>query len=192
MVRTLVALGLTVSQLWVSTQSQPASRISEVSPSIDVRLSVQNTQRRAGEAPIHVRVELWNKGKQDFIASSELVPIVNARAYLVLEFLDDNGNLHRGLGISEHFTEKGLNEWWTRIAPGHYYGLEFDLDPNTYPFLETPGTYKMVAKYVSKGGVTASIVNPDSLSYRIWEGSITSNSVSVEILPPKLGIPIQK
>jgi hypothetical protein len=185
MLKTAVTLGLVISQLWASTQSQPASRISEAGPSIDLRLSVQNTQHRVGEGPFHIRVELLNKGKEDFIAGTELVPIMNAQAYLILEFLDNKGNLRRGAGISEHFTEKGLNEWWTRIAPGHYYGFEFDLDPGTYPFLETPGTYKMVAKYVSKGGVTASIVNPDSLSYRVWEGSITSDSVSLEILPPK-------
>jgi hypothetical protein len=157
---------------------------SEPAP-VEVRLIVPTTQRRVGQAPIHIRVELWNKGKEDFIAGSELAPIMNARAYLALEFLDNKGNLHQDPGISENFTEKGLNEYWTRIAPGHYYGVEFDLDPYTFPFLETPGTYKMVAKYVSKGGLTASIANPDSLSYRVWEGSITSNSVSLETLAPK-------
>jgi hypothetical protein len=185
MVKTMVALGLMVSQLWASLQSQPASRISAATAPVEVRLIALNAQRRAGQAPIHIRVELLNKSNENFIVATELEPIMNARAYLALEFLDGNGNLHQGLGISENFTEKGLKEWWTRIAPGHYYGVEFDLDPHTYPFLETPGTYRVVAKYISKGGVTASIVDPDSLSYRVWEGSITSNSVSLEILAPK-------
>ena len=184
-VKTVVILGLMVSQLWAGIQSQPASRTAASPAPVEVRLLVPTTQRRVGQAPIHIRVELWNKGKEDFIAGSELAPIMNARAYLALEFLDNKGNLHQDPGISENFSEKGLNEWWTRIAPGHYYGVEFDLDPYTFPFLETPGTYKMVAKYVSKGGLTASIANPDSLSYRVWEGSITSNSVSLETLAPK-------
>jgi len=185
MVKTMVTLGLMVSQLWAGIQSQPASRTAASTVPLELRLIVPTTQRRAGEVPTHIRVELLNKSNENFIVGIELAPIMNAQAYLALEFLDNNGNLHQGQGISENFTEKGLNEWWTRIAPGHYYGAEFDLDPYTYPFLETPGTYRIVAKYESKGGMTASIVNPDSLSYRVWEGSITSNSVSLEILGPK-------
>ncbi len=150
-------------------------------PAIELRLSANKTKLYVGDPPIRVRVELWNRGTEDFIAGGEFAPILNAPTFVDMDFSDSGGRHYRGLVIKTTLTEQGRNGWWTRIVPGHYYGYEFDLDAQSYSFLTHPGRFKATARYVSKAGNTAS--SPNLISGPVWEGELLSNPVWIEVLP---------
>jgi hypothetical protein len=154
-------------------------------PGVELHLSAVVPERRVGGPPIRARVELWNEGKEDFIAGAEFAPILNAPSFVKLEFVDERGTVHAGSVIYSNFSEDGKSQWWTRIAPHHYYGEEFDLDLNSYPFLDSPGIFKVSAKYVSKGRDAQASTHDPLVCCRVWAGEIASNTVSIRILPPE-------
>lgn len=158
------------------------TRMNAGSPDIELRLVADKAKVRIGEQPVRMRVELFNKGKHDFIAGGELEPITNAPTFLQLEFTDSKGAAHRGSVVNLWMNDQIRNEWWTRIAPGHYYGIEFDLDLETYPFMGVPESYTITAKYVSKGGATPPSPEWQVPSRHVWEGELSSNSVQVTVL----------
>lgn len=151
-------------------------------PGIELRLSAAVTERHVGDPPIRVRVELWNGGKDDFIAGDEFAPILNAPSYVNLEFVDEKGMLHEGAVINSNFTGDAKSQSWTRIAPRHYYGEEFDLDIDSYPFLNTPGLFKVTAKYVSKGGDVGG-KGESLICCHAWAGEVVSNTIMINVLP---------
>lgn len=152
-------------------------------PRVELHLSTNVAERHVGGPPVHVRVELWNKGKEDFIAGAEFAPILNAPSYVNLEFTDEKGAVHEGSVIYSNFTEDTKSQWWTRVAPGHYYGAEWDLDSTTYQFLDTPGLYKLTARYVSKGGDFGGRAGGAVVCCRVWSGEVISNTMMIRILP---------
>ena len=150
---------------------------------VELALTVVRGTARVGEAPARVRVELRNNGKTDFIVGEDLLPIVNASTYLMVEVTDSEG--HKGpLGVTAADMSFSVrNASWTRIAPLHYYGIELDLDTRDYPALGRPGRYSLRAKYVSEGGTTPPSPEWQVPSFEVWKGEITSNTVTIDVLP---------
>jgi hypothetical protein len=132
-------------------------------------------------------VELWNKGSDDFIAGTTLLPIVTEPTYLLLRFVDAAGKEEPVTKMTISRTAVLNDKRWTRIAPGHYYGFEFGLtsDPYDNPFLSTPGRYMLTAIYVSKGGNTPPSPDWGVPAHKVWEGEIVSNSITIQMLPAK-------
>lgn len=138
---------------------------------------------RIGGAPVRVRVELQNNGQDDFIVGERLLPILNAWTYIVLDIVDSAGHPLQGASMTVEMPSSARNGSWTRIAPGHYYGIEYELDTRYYPALNHPGRYKLRAKYISKGGNTPASPDWQVPSFKVWEGEITSNTVTITVLP---------
>lgn len=162
--------------------SRPISDLSK-RPKVDLRLIASKTAVRIGASPVILRVELWNEGTRDFWTSRALVPDTSGPAYLMIYV--ENGK-HETVPLDQMdaiLSDEAVNEWWTCISPAHYYGLEFKLDPLVYAAVRPPGKYKLTAKYVSKGGLTPPSPDWHVHSHRIWEGTLESNPVWIEVLP---------
>ena len=159
----------------------PAAKES-TQPSVHLRLSV-SADKAPLNKPITVRVEMWNRGAEDFYASYALTPILNGPAYLTLEFVDEAGHQYSDEKWFATLSDQAVHEWWIRIAPGHFYGTELVLDPKIYSFLKNLGTFTVRAKYSSKGGLTPPNAEWGVISHSVWRGSLESNPVSITVLP---------
>src|ERR1700722_3901471 len=86
---------------------------------IELKLIASKSSVRVDEEPIVLKVELWNKSSDNFLAGAVLGPFVNQAAYLRLEGWDKNGervfllDSMRGTGVS------GLVKWWNLNPHGH-------------------------------------------------------------------------
>ena len=158
---------------------------------IELKLIASKSSVRVDEEPIVLKVELWNKSSDNFLAGAVLGPFVNQAAYLRLEGWDKNGervfllDSMRGTGVS------GLDKWWNLIPPGHYFGTEYKIDSPDFGFAKSPGSYLLTATYVSRGGTTPSSPESQIPAYNVWKGELASNAVRIEILP-SARIPKQK
>jgi len=161
-----------------------AQSIAQNNPGVELRLSATTETVQSGD-PIHLRAELENSGKEDFFAGSMLDPIINAPAYLTIEIGDEKGTKYRGDIMHSIFSQQAINEWWTKIAPGHYYGAKIELDDESYTFLKPVGKYTITARYVSNGGVTPPSPAWQVSSYRVWKGQVTSNPVVITVTTAK-------
>jgi hypothetical protein len=138
---------------------------------------------RIGQKPILLRVELWNKSADIFVAGIALYPLMNQTAHLRLEGWNEKGERVfllesvGGTGVSIY------DKWWNLIAPGHYYGTEYELDSNDIEFVRTPGRYRLIATYVSRGGVTAANPEYQIPAYNVWKGELASNAVWIQVFP---------
>jgi len=161
--------------------------IVQTSPSaprgIELKLIASKSSVRVDEEPIVLKIELWNKSSDNFLAGVVLGPFVNQAAYLRLEGWDKKGerifllDSMRGIGVST------LDKWWNLIPPGHYFGTEYKIDSPDFGFAKTPGSYLLTATYVSRGGITPSIPESGIPAYNVWKGELASNAVRIEILP---------
>jgi len=165
----------------------PNSDTNRAVPSgVEFRLSSGSSSRRAGQPPICLRAEFLNNAKTDFVVGKSLLPIINTSTYLTLEISDEKGAL-KGTQVMTVSGYAGPDiASWTRIAPGHFYGIEIKLDVSEYPYLDEPGRYAIKATYVSKGGDACALSRLSSLpaACPVWEGRIISNSIWIEVLPP--------
>jgi hypothetical protein len=150
---------------------------------LDLRVVVSTPVVALGDS-VFVRVELKNKGHDEIPIARWLVPIVNGPAYLVLEFENENGSKFSGENMRGMFSTEATNDWWTMLAPYHYYGVEIDFNYKTYSFLKAPGKYRITARYVSKGGLTPPSRDDWHIPGRqAWQGDISSKAASFEVLP---------
>src|SRR5262245_24385504 len=104
---------------------------------ISLELSIDKAELRPGGKPATFSVILSNKGADGFIATENLSPYVDARAFLVIESVDSKGKKQRlwqlqGMGVRE--------QWWNRIQPDHFYGSEYMVDPADIDAIKKPGT----------------------------------------------------
>lgn len=175
--------GIFLAILAIGVCSPCRGRADSKNPPVQLVLTAVRPVARVGGAPARVRVELRNNGQDDFIVGEDLLPIVNARTYVLLEIVDPSGHAQQGTVMTAEIPFSVRNASWTRIAPGHYYGIEFDLDTKDYPALSHPGRFKITVKYISKGGNTPASPDWQVPSYKVWEGEITSNTVTITVLP---------
>lgn len=143
---------------------------------VELRLMASKNVMRIGDSPIVLRVELWNRGKNDFWASRNLLAITSQPAYLEVYVQNANGHMVPLEQMDAILSSQAVNDSWTCISPGHYYGLELRLDASLYGNILTPGKHKLVARYVSNGGWTAPSPEWDVPSHKIWEGVLEFDS----------------
>ena len=150
---------------------------------IQLKLVATESRIHVDDGPIVLRIELWNTSADNFPVGPMLGPFVNQPTYVRLEAWNEKGervfllDSMRGTGVSI------FEKWWNLIPPGHYYGTEYQLNSTDSEFVKTPGNYRLVATYVSRGGVTTG--NPESQipAYNVWKGELASNAVWIHVLP---------
>ena len=153
-------------------------------PEVELSLSVPRTTFRIGES-IPVRVEITNRGKDDFLVGRHL----NDGAYtnpshtsIILSDASTGGG-PEVQDLSELLTPKAVATWWLAIAPNHFYGVEIILHKSTNQLLNKPGRYLLRVEYASKGGTTAAVPGADVPSSTVWRGTLNSNVVAINVLP---------
>lgn len=160
----------------------PQNRISEPK-GVQLKLIATKSSTYVDDEPIVLRIELWNRGTDNFPSGVDLGPFVNQPTHVRLEGWDEKGDRvflldsMRGTGVSI------FEKWWNLIPPGHYYGVEYKLDSADTEFVRTPGTYRIIATYVSRGGVTMGNPEAQIPAYRVWKGELRSNAVRIQVLP---------
>jgi hypothetical protein len=174
----VVHLGRTEAQ---NGLSQP----SEKAPNIDLALSASSDELVIGGKPITIRTELHNRGNNDFYVGRELVALLNTPAHI--EILVRNTKGAAVLLDSGYIDYQGPNieDWWIRIAPGHYYGFEFPVKTDVYKAISVPGAYQLQAKYVSRGGTVPRTLDQNLPPTLAWRGEIESNKISIRVLEPR-------
>lgn len=145
-----------------------------------VKLTVVHGTSRPDESPVRIRVELWNTGKEDLVVGKELFPIMNAPAYLQLHFTDETNEEHNGATLSIDSTRFIQDSSWTIIAPMHFYGVEIELDLDSFPFIRKAGKYFVTAVYHSDGYARPT---PESggPTVSVWKGDANSNTAQFTI-----------
>jgi hypothetical protein len=172
--------------LWSITQpiqQNPSQATPQPPFGVQLVLTASKTDMQIGGEPIILRVELWNRGKEDFPAGADLVPVLNHLAHVKLEGWNENGqrvflfDSIQATGVSRY------DEWWNMITPGHFYGTEYKLDPLDFEFVKTPGDYRLVATYISRGGTIPANAERQFPAQTVWKGELTSHSLSVRVRP---------
>ena len=150
---------------------------------MDLRVVVLTPVVAPGE-PVIIRVELKNNGGAEIPIARWLVPMVNGPSSLVLEFEDEKGSKFSGENLHGILSTEATNDWWTMLAPEHYYGLEMRFDDKSYGFLKVPGKFKISARYVSKGGLTPPSRDDWHIpAHDAWKGQLSSNIATFEVRP---------
>lgn len=162
----------------ITSIPRPSQRPPGDVPQIELRLSISKSAFRLGDNPPVLRVELHNHSSKDFYSTSLLEPEVTAPAYLLLEGTNSKGERFRLWQLSASGV---ISRWWNQIEPSHFYGTEYELNPDEFSFLKTPDLYHLSAIYVSGGGSTPPNAEWNTPSNTIWKGKITSNEVSIQV-----------
>jgi hypothetical protein len=132
---------------------------------------------------IHVRVEIVNGTDEDFFVGRSLQQTFTNPSYVWITVSDElTGSGSDKEATTEFLTPRTVSEWWTRVAPRHFYGTELSLDGRTHAYLRKRGHYLVRAKYISRGGIVAATPNEGSPSQQVWQGEIESNTISIEIV----------
>lgn len=160
----------------------PAQDPRDESVQVQLHLAVSSAAMRVGGRPILVRLELRNKGNSDFFAASNLVAITSAPAYMIVYAENQNGKRVPLEQMDAIMSSEAMNDDWTRISPGHFYGIEFPLKTSSYQAIDSPGTYTISAEYISTGGLTPPSPDWSVPSHKVWKGKLVSNSVSIQVL----------
>ena len=162
----------------VMSVPRPSQHPGVEAPQIELRLFISKTTFRLGDDPPVLRVELHNHSSKDFYSTSLLEPEVTAPAYLLVEGTNSKGERFRLWQLSASGV---IPRWWNRIEPSHFYGTEYELNPDEFSFLKTPDLYRLSAIYVSGGGSTPPNAEWNIPSNTIWKGKINSNEVSIQV-----------
>lgn len=138
------------------------------------------------ETPVTVRIEIKNTDRYDMVVARDLICETNGPTCLSLEFEDEKGSKHGGEVIHGTMSSAAYGSWWTLLAPGHYYGVEENLEGFGFEFLKVPGHYKITARYVSKGGFTPPSREDWNIpALKAWEGELVSNVATFDVLLEK-------
>lgn len=165
---------------------------------IDVKLSAPKSVIASGES-LQLRVEIWNEGSSDvFVCKSFDMPGFPLCS-LALFVEDNSGRSGSRHGIAADFSpwdKKPLSAVlmrdWIVLQPRHFYGAVVTVDPDSYPRLQKPGRYRLLAQYRS-GGLMAGYqgtvsADPDELAHlpaKSWRGEIESSPIVIHVVPKK-------
>jgi hypothetical protein len=151
------------------------------SPPVELHLSLSKGVFHPGDTPAVLRVELRNKSwNESFVSTSYFTPMVSDPAYLFIEAKNSKGERYR-LGQLQAMGT-GL-VWWNRIAPNHFYGIEFEFNPWEYDLPQVTDKYELTATYYSSGGSTHANVEWGIPSLNIWKGELNSNTITITLVP---------
>jgi hypothetical protein len=146
---------------------------------IELKLSVSRGTLSIGGKPVTLRVEFWNRGPDPIVISEALSPYVSSPAYMVIDAINEKGERLRlwqlqSMGITQI--------WWNRVLPGHFYGTEYELDTAELDVLKNPGTYRLIATYISWGEDQHCDCENRPKATPIWKGKLESNAVNIRVL----------
>jgi hypothetical protein len=164
-----------------------------------VRLSCSTPIIHGGDG-IELRAAIFNEGPNPVFIFRNLRGAANEISRLSL-FLQHGPKVDRPISNSaadfapdhsQPFANQ-LAKWWILLAPGHFYGQKFYMDPRDFPQLNVPGRYRIRGEYVSHGFYLPTPNNPlqsyvselEALPYKPWEGSVQTNSMWIEVIGKK-------
>ena len=171
---------------------------------ISVRISTAKPKIRPGES-IRLRVEICNEGSESVFVATTFDGPDNALARLKISLFHDGspieGPKERSAGDygrhapDDHgrFPLAGeLSKYWVALAPWHFYGGDFVVDPSSFPPLNTPGKYMLRGTYASAGFLTEGMNNPlasyveelSHMPYQPWVGEVETNPIWIEVVQP--------
>jgi len=182
------ALGITLFAPLLAPVSQPGPATAHAA--VRVTLSPPQATLRDPDDTVNLTVEIHNDGAEDVYVSHLLVGFENAPAKLVLEVSDAAGYTFKCESLNMILSEHIVREWWTKVAPNHFYGSEVKLNAATCECLRTAGDYTLLAKYASHGGTIPANSEWNMPAHPVWKGEVTSNVIKVHVLgtinpPPK-------
>ncbi len=170
-------------------------------PKIEVRLIPKKKSIKVGEV-LEVRVEIRNVGTKTLFISNEIYNLcVAAPLSLRLDLgppmkpLSGPGHGCAGdcIYTAEDSFAKRLLWRWTVLPPGHFYGADISVYPDSFPQLYTPGRWRLGGTYKSIGNLSSSpcwdtAPIPDSaeqikkLPFEAWQGNVDTNSVWISVV----------
>lgn len=174
-----LGLGLALSAPVLAFSTRPISASDP--PTLRVTLSAPQATLRDPDDSVDVTVEIHNDTSEDVYVSHLLVAFENAPAELVFEVSDSAGQTFKCESLNMTLSERTVREWWTKIAPNHFYGSQIKLNASTCRRLATPGDYTLLAKYASRGGTIPANPEWNTPAHLVWKGEVSSNSISVHV-----------
>jgi|HubBroStandDraft_6_1064221.scaffolds.fasta_scaffold14707_2 hypothetical protein len=158
-----------------------------------------DTQRVVMKEPLHVRVEVWNRGDAPLIFPNLVTDADHLDGHIEFHLIDSKGRESaRMRRVADSFAPYPREpNWqlllgrWVVLYPGYSMTAPLDLSVDVFPFLNTPGIYKLKADYSSGGLSDPENYRPlglsghelASLPFSSWSGKIESDSVSLAVVP---------
>ena len=172
----------------------------ETAGQLSIRLSLSKNTFRLGES-IRVKVEISNDGKSTLFVARNIELDPGAIGFLELLVTDAKGNVSprdvstpvRKAADPGESTARAVSKAWVALSPAYSYGTTLRIEPDSYEFLRKPGRYRLQATYFSLGMAAPVYYNSladkleeiEKLPFGSWKGKTESNSVWIEILPPR-------
>jgi hypothetical protein len=167
---------------------------------LTVKISADKTTINPGES-ITVKVEIWNTGSSDVFVAKNIGRYGGDNGYLELLLHYDSKVDGPSIQVAADFgprTNKPplvgeLSKYWVAIPPGHFYGGEETMDPNSFKRLLVPGVYIIKGSYHSSGFLVRDVfANPLAsyvdelklLPFQAWAGDVETNQISIEVVGP--------
>jgi hypothetical protein len=188
---------MTYVSLPESLQTQSSFELNEQDVKIEMKLSPLKNIIVSGQ-PLQLTVEIWNQGPADVYVCRDFETSAGPLSSLTL-YLDDASGRHG----SKYGMAGDISPWhkesltaalardWIALRRGHFYGAIINIDPDSFPWLRKPGTYRILGHY-SSGGILAYqgtvLADPEEVAHlpaRFWTGAVDSNSVVVRVISRK-------
>jgi hypothetical protein len=168
------------------------------SSEIAVHISVPKRTVTVG-APIHIEVRVSNSGDAPTLIPNTVSMASGGLAYLELELADAQGRVSPGMTLiadyppgkrSDENTVAKLLGSWTLLYPRTSFLFDIPIDGSFFKFLGKPGEYTLSATYASGGityghnslGLSKELLS--SLPYSSWKGKVSTNEISLTVVPP--------
>jgi hypothetical protein len=186
--------------VWVS--AGPSVALSQMNnprrPAIEVHISVAKRAVTVGEV-IHVEVRVSNTGDAPTLVPNTVSTASGGFAYLELELTDAHGHSSGGTVMiadyapveqSDDNAAAKLLGSWTLLYPQTSLLFDIPMDKTNFTFLGKPGEYTLFATYASNGilygrntlGLSKELLS--SLPYSSWHGKVSTNEISLTVVPP--------
>ena len=186
--------------VWVSAGPSAAlgQTNSPARPAIEVHISMPKRTVTVGQV-VHVEVRVSNTGDAPTLVPNTVSTASGGFAYLELELTDAHGHSSGGTVMiadyppveqSDGNAAAKLLGSWTLLYPQTSLLFDIPIDKATFTFLGKPGKYTLSAAYASNGilygrntlGLSKELLS--SLPYSSWHGKVSTNEISLTIVPP--------
>jgi hypothetical protein len=163
----------------VSTVFQNAPK---TSLPIELRISASKLVVRETGDEAEMLLEFHNISDKDVYVGGEIAGFQNAPSMAYLKVQGNQRETEKCGIMNITLSQKAIDEWWTKIAPFHYYGTKSELNSRTCEIFGSPGVYKIAAVYVSKGGQVSAAPDCSNAPAEAWSGQIESNSIEIRFV----------
>jgi hypothetical protein len=151
----------------------------EEAPPIEFRIITSRTLLHGTRDKAEIKLEFFNRGKRDIYVGGEIAGFQSAPSKVFIRIEDKTHNVTNCGLMNLILSQKAVDDWWTKIAPFHYYGTKFELDSQICEAFKVPGEYRLTAVYISKGGQVAGTSSTNSHAEEAWSGQIESNEIRI-------------